>query len=550
MFNLIDEHWLVLRGRDGESVEVSLLEAVLDAERYEEPVVYLPTQTPALFRQLFLPVVVAALGAPANEREWADRFWAGRFSDAERKKIGDYLDKHRDRFELFHPHTPFAQVGGLRTAKDETKGAALLVATAATGNNVPLFAARSEADPLPLTPAKAAHWLLHTHCWDTAAIKTGAADDPKAKAGKTTGNPTGPLGQLGVVMPIGTNLYETLMLNLPIGPPGGRGRPHWERDPADSTWDSFDPPGILDLWTWQSRRIRLIPEQTPDGVRVTRVVVCAGDRIRSLPEWEPHTTWNFRKVSKKASERKPRRHQPGKAIWRGLDAFLTLEPPHQGENGPETSLLLRQIGDLQDRLPEGYPLRVATFGMVYGNQSAVVEDVIHDAMPLAVAALKPGSLPYDVLLDVTRQAEELAQAVNRLSDDLRKAIGADPIPWDKGQRPGERVLHALDPLVRRVLLGVRREADDHERLEEGQLAWERVAWTKTWQIVDALFAALPAGSFRGRKTTQDNGTTVTYRPGAADERFRRRLAAILPRAAEFHRQAAAARRAAHADPEP
>lgn len=540
VFNLVDTPWLTVRLRGSEElIEVGLLDALLRSEEIEDLVVEVPTQMPALLRQALLPVVLDALGPPGDRREWARRFSAGHFTPEESDTIHDYLETHRDRFGLFDPTAPFAQVADLRTAKDETKGPALLVATAATGNNVPLFASRSEGDPLPLTPAQAARWLLHTHCWDTAAIKTGAAGDPSVKSGKTTGNPTGPLGQLGVVLPVGRNLYETLLLNLPIGAQAMVGVPQWRRDPPGPTWQTRAPEGLLDLWTWQSRRVRLLPEETPDGVRVTRVVICAGDRLSQFQEWEPHTAWKIDKSTKNptGAQRRPRRHVPGKAIWRGLDALLAVESAEAGTDTFETSVLLDQLAGLEQdgAVAEDYPLRVETFGVVYGTQSAVIEDVLHDAMPLPVSALRTDGEAYAILIEVTQQAEELARAVNHLSDDLRRSVGADPIPWDKGQRPGELVLHALDPLVRRLLTGVRAAAGDEQLLERGQLAWEELAHRSTKEITERLFALLPASAFAGREVER-NSKTFTYRPATAERVFRRRLDQILPRAAEAHRE--------------
>ncbi|MEV0416259.1 type I-E CRISPR-associated protein Cse1/CasA [Streptomyces sp. NPDC050448] len=43
-------------------------------------------------------------------------------------------------------------------------------------------------------------------------------------------------------------------------------------------WQTRAPEGLLDLWTRQSRRIRRSPETTDEGLRVTRVMVAAGDR--------------------------------------------------------------------------------------------------------------------------------------------------------------------------------------------------------------------------------------------------------------------------------
>ncbi|GAA2154723.1 type I-E CRISPR-associated protein Cse1/CasA [Kitasatospora kazusensis] len=551
-YNLVDEAWLTLRPVGaGPPRGVGLAEALLDAHAFEGVVVEFSTQLPAVMRQVLLPVFGDALGVPSGRAEWAERFSRGRLSDGEAERLRRYLDEHRDRFDLFSEVAPFGQAAGLRTAKDETKGSAALVATAASGNNVPLFASRTDADPLELTPAQAVHWLLHTLCWDTAAIKTGAAGDPQVKAGKTTGNPTGPLGQLGVVMPVGRTLYETLLLNLPWTPASQVGEPQWKRPPAGPGWEPRYAEGLLDLWTWQGRRIRLIPQAGAGGPKVTRVVVCAGDRLEAIPASEPHTTWNLGQPAKKAGgaksavgERRPRRHTPGKAAWRGLEALLA---PARESNGKfETSALLEQFNALLEAgtLEETYPLQVQTFGIVYGTQSSVVEDVLHDAVPLPLPALRDGGEVHDLLLEVADQAEKLAWTVNNLSADLRRAVGADPVPWDKGQRPGELLLHVLDPLVRRLLAGVQRAGSDEAVLARGRLAWEQVAWQAARSVAEPLFDAAPADAFRGREVQQaGKGTrTSVYSLGAAESNFRRQLAFILPRQADVLRAAAAARR--------
>ncbi|MEV7027177.1 type I-E CRISPR-associated protein Cse1/CasA, partial [Kitasatospora sp. NPDC093558] len=280
--------------------------------------------------------------------------------------------------------------------------------------------------------------------------------------------------------------------------------------------------------------------------KVSRVVISAGDRLTPMSELEPHTAWIFTAPAKKAAsalpERRPRRHTQGKAAWRGLDALLA--PTRQSTDGFETSILLDQISALREtgQLPADYRLQVETFGMVYGTQSAIVEDVIHDAIPLPLLALHQDSEAHQLLLDVIEQAELLAKAVNNLSADLRRAAGTDPIPWDKGQRPGELLLHALDPLVRRLLAGVRDAGADEDVLEKGRLAWEEVAHRHAREAANTLLLAAPAGTFGGRTLDQPGkaGKTLSYRLGTAGANFRHQLNEILPRYADALREAAAA----------
>ncbi|GAA0551052.1 type I-E CRISPR-associated protein Cse1/CasA [Actinomadura livida] len=534
-FDLVTEEWLRPRLDDGQTIEPMGLQGVLHrAGDITEIVVDFPTQAPALLRQVLLPVVVDALGAPTDRRAWGDRFSQGAFNEAELDKIDTYLEEHRPRFDLFHPETPFSQVAGLHTASGDIKGSGLLVAAEATGNNVPFFSARTEGDPPQLAPTEAALWLLHAHCWDTAAIKTGAFGDPMVKAGKTTGNPTGPLGQLGVVVPIGRTLYETLQLNIPIGVQGRLGTPQWRRR-IGPQWESRTASGLLDLWTWQSRRIRLVPEQTPDGDRVTGVIVAAGDRLATTPDWEPHTAWRVDKPTKKAAKRakpvpeRPLRYTPGKAIWRGMSALLAVEAVDTAAF--RSSELLDQISGLaaDELIDDRYPLRAETFGVVYGNQSAIIEDVLHDMTPLPIAALRADADVRFAVLDATEQAEQLAQALNYLSADLRRASGLEPIPWDKGQRPGERLLYLLDSVVRRLLRGLQ-NISDAETLDRGLLAWEQEARRLALQVADSVHAAVPESVFAGRETRKPDGTTAAAYPlGVAVNDFSRRLDRILPR---------------------
>jgi CRISPR system Cascade subunit CasA len=551
--------------------EVSTRELLLNAHTIQDLVVDVPTQKAPYYRQLLLPLVVDALGFPADARAWAAMFEAGRFSPQQCEILNAYCDEHRHLFELFDPVRPFGQVAGLRTAKDETKGSALLVATAATGNNVPLFSSRTEGDPLELTPGQAARWLLHTHCWDTAAIKTGAVGDPKAAGGKTTGNPTGPLGQLGVIMPVGRTVFETLMLNTPHSLRRlSDDLPQWRRaglqGPIEQTLSSATPAwqiraarGVLDLWTWQSRRIRLISEQTPAGLRVTRVVVAAGDRLAAVPaDHELHTAWftaptgaraaaprRTAKPARAVAGPRPRRHQPGRAGWRGLEALLAVGRAGEQQDATATrggftsSLLMSQLADtaLRGRMPAGYPLQVELTGIAYGNQSAVIEDMFFDAIPLPLTALDPDGVVHGSLLEAVDQAEQLATALNRLSADLRRAAGSDPIPWDKGQRPGDTLLHALDPLVRRLLAGLRLIGDDFDASERGLDAWEEKAARETWTVADQVLASAPPGLFTGRQVTKDDGKEHVYRLSTAERSFRDRLDVILHRRAARRRAA-------------
>ncbi|MFE4662353.1 type I-E CRISPR-associated protein Cse1/CasA [Streptomyces hydrogenans] len=546
-FDLVSAPWLRDLPRSGEPAEQSLQDTLLNAHLIEGLSLPSPTMMPAVLRQVLLPVVVHALGAPRSLGEWKNWFEQDGFSSQQREKLVVYLDEHRGRFDLLSDRTPFAQVAGLETPKGETKSVALLIPSMASGNNVPVFSCLTEGETLELRPADAALWLLHAQCWDTAAIKTGAVGDDKMKSGKTTGNPTGPLGQLGVVMPLGRTLYETILLNLPVDYDGqaARGVPQWAAGPATAAWESRPARDLLELWTWQSRRIRLIAVETPDGPRVTRVVLAAGDRLTVTPPFEPHTAWtHVAKPRAGQSPRYPRRHRPGRSAWQGLNALLVLAVPEESD-GVSTSLLLRQAGELyaQGCLPADYPLRVATYGVEYGNQSAVVEHVMADEVPLPAAALAASHQDLcQLLLEAVAQADRAAFALDRMLADLRRAAGGEPLPRDKGGRPGEVLLHTLDPWMRRLLAGMSRQPDDIDVLEAGMSAWEEVVWREARRIAAELLAAAPLTAFAGRVKKAEKGEKKdVYRSATADRALTGALRKILPRAAEAEQERQAER---------
>ncbi len=116
-FSLLDEPWIpVVVG--GVRREVSLRAALAEAHTIDGLALDEPLQAVAVLRQVLLPVVLAALGVPADRAGWTARWNAGGF-DAD--VIDSYLAIWADRFDLFDEQRPFGQVAGLRTERDETK---------------------------------------------------------------------------------------------------------------------------------------------------------------------------------------------------------------------------------------------------------------------------------------------------------------------------------------------------------------------------------------------------------------------------------------------
>src|SRR5699024_4257504 len=75
--------------------------------------------------------------------------------------INRYLERWRDRFDLYHPLRPFAQVDADEEMADGTKSPiSRLVMERTSGNNPTLFDHSWDAHPMVLSPCDAARAVL------------------------------------------------------------------------------------------------------------------------------------------------------------------------------------------------------------------------------------------------------------------------------------------------------------------------------------------------------------------------------------------------------
>jgi CRISPR system Cascade subunit CasA len=535
-FDLVDEPWLPCLMTDGSTRGLGLRDVLLDAHLVRELSLDVPTQFPTVLR-LLLAIVHRALrqpgtsGGPRNEKAW-NHTWE--LTALPRDPITRYLDASRDWFQLFHPVAPFMQVAGLEATSGEAKTIAQLIPFAAKGNNAPLFSAARDDDPPSLTCGEAARWLLHVHAWDTAAIKTGAVGDSHVKGGKTTGNPVGPLGQLGVLIPASRTLWHTLLLNLLVlgdeTSPADDG-PTWEAGPLTAQWQERHPRGVLDLYTWPGRRIRLVPEQTANGVRVRHAIVAAGDRIAditTLTRLEPHTAWRRSEAQEKRRKRSrvymPVRHQPGRQLWRGLGPILAQaqadRPGAEDQNrGP---LVLEQLAGRAEQL-QGEPIRLFGTGITYGNQFAVIEETYTDVMPLPVAVLADRGGGWEAAaLDAVRAAEDAAKALVNLAANLARAAGCDDDKLLKSRRDEARArLYAeLDRRFPKWIAGLgERTGGSVEALSR----WRDQVRERAGQIASELIATVPPEAVRGREAQLSRERSQLVNAARAEIWFNRAL---------------------------
>lgn len=485
-FSAAHDPWIPVMAADGERL-VSLREALCDAHSLTGLATGDPLADVALTR--ILVALLLRTHPIDGADDLADLLAAGHLdTDA----ITTYLDHHAERFDVFGNH-PWMQAKGLSPMSGKGHSSTnTLRLEAPSGNNVPLFATALAPHAAPMTLPQALVRMLTLQAWDTAGIKTGMAGDPQAKAGKTTGNRTGLVGSLGVVLLLGRTLFDTLVLNTPAdAPDDGHDKPTWEHD-TDVTWQTRPAHGPMDLLTWQSRRIELVT----NGDTVIGALVGAGDRITLLdPALEPHTRW--RAVTGRDVPHTPVRWQPGRSAWRGLESLVALQPTPDKLTASHT---VRQLAELEDELGLDYPLRALCVGIEYGSQSAVVESVMVDQLPLPLAAVRVDTNPHvaAAIGELSRIAEAIRRALNDLDSNVRKAQGGDKLGWDQGRHPGDEAMSQLTLPTHRLLTGLQTHPD---QVAELMAAWRAEVRRITLAVADTICDGANPNAFAGRAIT-------------------------------------------------
>ena len=538
-FNLITQPWLPVQYRDGTEKELSLLEVFKQAPLLRRLVGDVPTQEFALLR-LLLAILHDAIGGPEDSDEWAE-LWTQ--DEAEQQLpfdcIASYLEQYYHRFDLLHPTTPFFQVADLHTQKNDVFSLDRIVADVPNGE---LFFTMRARGVDRLSFAEAARWLVHAHAYDTSGIKSGAVGDPRAKDGK--GYPQGVswAGNLGGILVEGANLYETLLLNLVAFDTDNlivtpEDRPAWRQPPttaapADDEELAQRPYGLCDLYTWQSRRIRL--HYDADGVY--GVLLAYGDPLapHNKHNHEPMTAWRRspaqEKKLKKPQVYLPREHDPTRSAWRGLGALVAGEASGAEQRGEAAAIVRPRILDWVARLvnegflPEDYFIRTRLIGVSYGTQQAVIDEIVDDHVAMAVVLLHERDSGLGrTAIKAVEDAEKAVTVLGGLAADLAKAAGADPETPRAAAR--DRGFGMLDGPFRTWLATLAPGTDATER----RRAWQQKAHRIISDLGRQLVAEAGEAAWNGRVIKGKN-TDVWLNASRADLKFRAELKKELPMA--------------------
>ncbi|MFH9575691.1 type I-E CRISPR-associated protein Cse1/CasA [Streptomyces sp. NPDC017454] len=525
-FDLTSRPWVGVLRCDGSQDELSLRQVFSQADDLRCVVGELATQEFSLVR-LLLAVAHDALDGPGDIEEWAE-LWEDPDCFA---PVEAYLEEQRERFDLVHPVTPFLQTAGLRTAKDEVFSLNRLVADVPAGD--PFFSARMPGVER-LSFAEAARWVVHVHAYDTSGIKTGMVGDDRVKGGKVYPLGTGWAGGLGGVFVEGRTLRETLLLNLVAADTeeldfSPDDRPAWRREPGGPGSLGRSATGLRDLYTWQSRRVRL--HHDADGVH--GVVLGYGDPLasRNAHRSEPMTAWRRSPAQEKKLGQSPvflpLEHDPARSAWRGIAALLAdrLEDAG-GSEGPSRlrPRILEWIARLvtEGHLSRRFLVRARVAGVRYGTQQSVVDEVVDDRLAIPVVLLHGQDPAYaGQAIAAAEDADRAVRALGDLAADLARATGAE----QEGPKSAARAegFDALDQPYRGWLADMAQVPDPFEHRH----TWQRQVRQTVGRLGDRLIAAAGDAAWEGRIATDNKGGSHWLNAGLADVWFRGRLARAL-----------------------
>lgn len=403
-FNLIDRPWIKVQSGDGHAAEVGIEEFFASWDDFVSFDGESPTQNAAVFRVLMAVLIRTIRVYPDwefvdDEGElWREIYQAEHLSDL----ISKYLDEHRERFDLASASTPFFQVADLHTAKGEYDSAAALVPDAGPR----LFSTQTAEAAAVLEPAAAARYLIHRQAYDFSGIKSGIADDPRTKGGR--GYPIGPgwAGRLGHTVVTGPTLRDTFMLSLPAEELFSDDSffedddlPPWERTPDSAvprSTEAVEPNGIVDLLTWQQRRIRLF--WSDDGQTITNVLIGNGDRINERNQRrEPYSPQRFSEAQSKKAKTSvyfAQELDPTLTVWRGVQAMFADGEIAETKNlrAPVLTQLNGPVGEAVDENYEGSRIGVWLCGVEYGPQQATFADEISELLPIQLSVMTDNGL--------------------------------------------------------------------------------------------------------------------------------------------------------------
>lgn len=522
-YNLLEEPWIKVLTNDIEHKEVSLTDVLVNAHKYRQLAGETATQDAAILRLLlaiattifyrYEPDGTDSLLCEESDFEpydvlerWQVYRDLGRFPE---EVIKSYLWEYHERFWLFHPETPFYQVAGLAFGSDY--GTACLLGNIKESNNKATkhhFSLLEGEEIQELGYPEAARWLLHFN-----AYAVNVKSDKKAPG---TNNPvgTGRMGRLGFIFVNGSNLFETILLNLCAlkdgvdlwNPP----KPIWEEPVCRLQAREIPiPDNIPEAYTLQSRRICL---KKSASNKVCGFKVMGGDYYTTENEIsEQMTVWRSR-VDKKTKVKTefPKIHDPDVQVWREFSTILC-----EDSSSPEKARLPGVVKWVERLLteslvdPSAY-ITLQTVGIVYGDgMSYTLGNLVNDSMTFSTSLmLEMGRVWNSLITDEIEKCKQVSDLLRIFSDDICTLLyGKNPGKKDSNRRQLIQDFYfRIDKSFRQWLLSIVPGISDRD---QKIVEWERIAYFAGRETANSFIISIGNAMYR---TSHEEGKKANYVP--------------------------------------
>ena len=495
-YDLRFEPWIPVERLDGTADVASIRDALIGAHQIRRISGEIPGEGLALLRFLLSIVYrinydLEGAGEKQKKERWEKLRSQGSFKAYQ---IDEYLADYPNEFDLFDDEHPFYQIPGLAYMgeKEFDSVSELMLDVPNPEKGKFLFSMRSPEYLDSLSFDLAARYLVVAHAYDKSGIKSPVVGNTSAKSGKAFAPKgalgTGWCGALGGIYLEGQNLFATLLLNFVlflsnVAVIASDDYAPWEREVPSADTYQREPTGPVDLLTWQSRRIRLIPSE--DGSCVRGVIISYGDILTpaNKQRFEMMTGWRESKKQKKLGTATvplmPVALDTACALWRGLPSLLAL-----ADGGKLRPGVIRWMSELQDvQSTEDWRLnvRIVCQGVSYGKQSSVVDDAITDSVDLHATLLRKDSEAVIKMLGVIERTEQAVEVLARFIQNVESAQGdkrSDSAAQTMRKDIREGAYDALDALYRaRIAEFPDKGVDEYclAWLKEAQLVLRRLA---------------------------------------------------------------------------
>ncbi len=484
--NLISDPWILVRTQEGIELEVSMLEFFSNCHTYSEMAGESAQQDIAVFR--FLQAVSTTLIErftsdgkqkllPKNiddilER-WQDYWEKGQYP---REAVETYLEQFRDSFWMDSPEGQRRFMQTPAAKKGTSYGAAKLIGTISeSSNKFRLFQSRMGESKNEVDMASAARWLLYLNGFDDTSSKKSKeyrANVPKEEQ-KSVG--AGWLGKIGLVYPLGENLFESLMLNSVLLKDGDKpwsdvNHPYYEEEKPDVTErrEVPVPENLAAILTLPSRRIWL---DINDRHKVQGFSLIGGDFFSKENAFsEQNTLWSNADKSKKKMDRFiPKRHNAQRQIWRDFQ-ILTDNQKKSGSHLPGVVAWIALL-DREEIIPNDYPIRFITPAVIYGDKDFMVDDLSTQSLTVRANVLgEHGEQARELATEQIEKIERLSFAAGLFMKNITLASGGGSVQAEKARRTAE---DSINTAVNLPYLDWLATLDPEEDLEKKGLEWEQ-----------------------------------------------------------------------------